>query len=195
MNEIVYNVPQKRGGSKMYWSRIVEALHKEETVNVPYEANITGKIVGFKENGPIYNYHVQYFTESTFVEKDFDTLEELYDCVMSNKAFRKCRVCGNVITNDFYVCREPETEEANVTKEGKVIESNEYCCISCLLHDMNKLYGKTGFDFEPLSLDEYPIENTEYLFKKAAGQDNNGNIIYKPMKIELVKVFEDFCFE
>jgi len=179
----------------MFWSRIVEALHNEEIVNVPFEANITGKIVGFKENEPIYNYHVQYFTDSAFVEKDLQTLEEVYNCVMLNKAFRKCRVCGNIITNDFYVCNEKEMEEPNTLKDGRIIDSKEYCCVECLLHDLNKVFGENGYDFDPLNRNEYPVENTEYLFRKKAGLSEDGRVLYMPMKVHLVNVFEDFKFE
>ena len=161
----------------MYWSKIVEELKKEETVCIPYEANITGQIIGFHGNEPIYNYHVQYFTQEGFKEEDFVTLEEVYNCAMTNLSFRKCRVCGNIITEDFYVCKEDEMNEPNITKDGRVIDSNEYCCITCLLHDLNKVYGGDGYDFDPLHLNQPQEEDTEYFFRKKIGKSEKGHDI------------------
>lgn len=107
---------------------LIEALAEERTVTVCYEASISTKVRKVIGDVPIYNFVVDYAVEDGWKREEFSTLEELKDCIELNpQAFRKCSVCGELITEGFY--------SNNETGE-------DYCCKACLTEALDKKYGE-----------------------------------------------------
>lgn len=107
---------------------LIEALVEERTVAICYEASISTKVRKVIGDVPIYNFVVDYAVEEGWKKEELSTLEELKKCIDENpQAFRKCRICGELITEGFYSNNET----------GK-----DYCCKACLTEALDKKYGE-----------------------------------------------------